>query len=1407
MSLLAERSVTLLWPEDDERFGREKLSLSDFESDQGYILLGEPGMGKTTSFIKESKRILSDPPMSARRFIHKNPEYHPIPKTAPLFIDGIDEVRVDGGKSSNAIDHIINILKNYGTPRFRLSCRSGGWFKKKDFHALSSSQGLNTIPILQLNPLDDKDVLNFVSQQVHDAEVFIRKAYDHGLKAFLYNPLLLSLLLRSVQFQGWSRSITEIFEKACQQLVCSSNIDDHDGHIPNFEDPSQSVSLDVIGLLSSLLLIGNKDGWTIQDTGSPDILLLNQVSSLNHHTLLAALRSSAFTGDLNQRVPFHRLLSEFLSARFLSHRIQNGASLRRVSSLLVGPTGRILPDLRGVAAWLAAFHSDVRSTLIKIDPLSIAFNGDSTNFSPEQKQEWLLNLEKQIHNEDTSSYVTSLGALAQIQSISKIWNIASSSDRSESRQDLVHYLLKGVRHSFRTTHLFKRFSSEPELKIEQEYLQKILYDHNWDTRIRYEALLALNKLLIGSPDHGSLMRNLLSDLTEHRLSDKTHVLLGSLLELTYPNILQPEIVWDCLVDEPLLDSSNPYWNFYSNLCEKSNRKELEILLKTLTDSPTKIIPRLANKNFSDLVLKLLAQCLELFGDQKSIIELANWFTLVKIDDFSSQLIPIHCSDQLDRGMNKYMNTAIRGWLNERKMIQYQLIEHDLIINEDHIGDINLERRVGIKYLGLNVSREFRSWCLNRAIKLSKMKPRVAEELARWSTIESREWKSPLPDEEVTNRVVDTPHLREWNQTRMTRKAEHALGDPKREEDGWLLSFPNFENQRQHELTYLLLHQDELSQGQCPPELLDKLAGIYFQGNREEHNPNTGLEFYLNHEQTLVDATLKGFQSVLNRDDLPDLDKIAEIHEKGQRSHFALPILAAMEENGKSTLCPLSEKGKRRVLGIYMVTNLLQPQDITFFSGMSEYVPQWYEHALSHYPMAVADALVSVHRACVQSKTNPTKQLVKMAYDETYAKVAPLAMRKKIMTIFPTKCSGKQLASLHAVLLTVIRVYNLSSDESEKEDLRKLILHRLRRKNMDVAQEAKLLCAGVCIARDLCLPRFTEFLSTGRMPRIVHVFDFFESNPFQAIGLNLEEWSSKELSQFIRAIGRHLHAPIVDSGAYSTDHEDMILDKHLDLMSLFISELSDRSNRDASQALVSLVCDSSLSAWKRRIEDAQRNQAWRSSAAERKDLTTSQIHRTLYNGPPSYAGDLHGLAVDVLEDLRAQTRNNSSNDWRKYWKWNHSSLYLPIRPEHEDQCRDRLLSNLEPRFEKYNIDVQPEGRFATDGRSDLRVSHPPDTSILIEIKQNLHLDIWRAINKRLLPIYLHDSKINQYGIYLVLWLGPEYMNIVSPCGQIPDTHQELADLLEKQIDPTLKNLVSIFVIDVSPMDRDRETVRL
>ncbi len=1382
MSIVVPRSVRLLAPQEDHRFNRKDLSIKDFESDHGYVLLGEPGLGKSTEFDRESKRVGAQKPVSARDFLRvQNDAQHP---TTPIFIDGFDEVRANTGNPQDMTKQIITRLENLGCPKFRLTCQSGSWFSKESLQRISLHLDITRLPVLLLNPLSNKASQQIINEHRYVHPNLEQKAHQHGLESFVHNPLLLQLLLKAIKYNGWCNTPVEIFKGACYQLVRENALIFNNSQQ---KSPTPDEVLSHAGLLCMLMLIGNKTGWTLNSSKNQDTFSLHDVVHTNRRGLQTVLKSSFFKGNARCRMPIHRLLAEFLGAYYLSGKIQQGLPWKRVFSLLMGADGRPLHDLHGIAAWLSTFNSNVRSNLIHSDPSVFAFNGDLSGFTDKQRQTLRLHLEHQMDFREVFPSAPSIGALAAPQEFSKTLNLTASSDREENRLNFVDFMLSSII----MRHDTSRKWSQSSLVAEQDYIieqvLKILYDPSWKSQIRLKSLDILNHMIDDKSKLSDILINLLHDVKA--LDDSSEIFAATLTRLL-PDKLPLNELWGYFAIEMFSPPFDALQNAISNLIDVADHRQIKTLLTTLCDQAAHVIPTLYHINASDLVLKLLIKGLNKYGDQADISELYLWFQLVEFNRNTSQLIPAHCTGQTTLEITFQYHTSIIEWLNERKSLSYKLIEFGLKSDTQRKKRSTRNDALLVhKFLGTHVRYEFRLWCLNRAIELADTQPSVSIQLATWSTLERRGWSKPMSDHHISEKILRCPNLVQWNEQRLIDNSQERNSN---------IAVSSFESTRQHELTFLRQRADEVAEGRCAPDFLDKLAGIYFSGRRERQNTPTHFSNYLNEDQTLIDTVLQGFRSILILKNLPELEDITEMHQHGERSLYARPFLAALEEGGETAFSELSETGKRRALGFYLVTEMPQQETIVY-DPLNASLPSWYQSALSYDPKAVADAMVSIHRANVKSGFYPTSHFLRLSTDEAYAKVAPMAVSKKMITIFPTKCSGYQLQSLHATLLTFLHVYSGGSEELQKDNIRHIILKRLERKNLDVAQQALLLSAQLCISHHQCLPNFQTFLSTGRKARIRHVLNFFECGGTDAFLKSIRKWKPDDLRLFIQLIVRQTQPPTSHDSNYE-DSLEIIPKTVQDLISPCIQEISKHATHESRQALIALIGDQNLIAWTLELKRAFQDQTYRLRGIKRNDLLVPEILQTIRGGPPSNMADLKSLSVEILQDELMCTDEKPVMNWQQYWKSDTNR-----EPLHESTIRDLLIPSLTNIAKKKNIDVYPEEGDTDHKRVAMALACDNDVRIPVVIKTNLSPYIWSDLSQ--LPESWTSYDLG-YAIYLAIWFGDRYTNVVSPSGRLPKTAKQFKCLLDDQIDQKSMNLITVIVIDASvPIENSNTEIPL
>ena len=214
---------------DDKARVSESRPLKEYRDFPAYVLLGDPGAGKTTAFDIEREALADGACLvDARDFIAFDPEDHPEWCGKTLFIDALDEVRAGGGDARTPFDAIRGRLEKLGRPRFRLSCREADWLGENDRTRLASVTPQDSpVTVLHLDPLKRADAARILAARadIADARGFIDEAALRGVAALLENPLTLRLLADVLSREGqWPRSRAELFEQASLLLLALQSL-------------------------------------------------------------------------------------------------------------------------------------------------------------------------------------------------------------------------------------------------------------------------------------------------------------------------------------------------------------------------------------------------------------------------------------------------------------------------------------------------------------------------------------------------------------------------------------------------------------------------------------------------------------------------------------------------------------------------------------------------------------------------------------------------------------------------------------------------------------------------------------------------------------------------------------------------------------------------------------------------------------------------------------------------------------------------------------------------------------------------------------------------------------------------------------------------------------------------------
>jgi hypothetical protein len=189
--------------------------VSDLRAMPFVVLIGEPGIGKSTVLAREAANEGAS--VISVRELMTGTRAQP---DATLFLDALDEYRTDGG-AEDKIHTLANAIAGCDPPRWRMTCRSEDWRKAADIAPISKTTAGQSITVAQLLPLD-LDEASGILTVLGEANPgrFLKNAESYGATGFIENPLGLKLLQNAVADGGtWPANRFELFASATQKLA------------------------------------------------------------------------------------------------------------------------------------------------------------------------------------------------------------------------------------------------------------------------------------------------------------------------------------------------------------------------------------------------------------------------------------------------------------------------------------------------------------------------------------------------------------------------------------------------------------------------------------------------------------------------------------------------------------------------------------------------------------------------------------------------------------------------------------------------------------------------------------------------------------------------------------------------------------------------------------------------------------------------------------------------------------------------------------------------------------------------------------------------------------------------------------------------------------------------------------
>ena len=1335
MGLILDRTVTRIG--DKGETGPPE-PLAAYRVTPAYVLLGDPGAGKTTAFEKEATDSGDGAEfLPARDFLDLCPDSHPEWRNRTLLIDGLDEIRAGQRDARTPFGVIRGRLDQLRPPAFRISCREADWLGDSDRDRLKSVSPDGKVVVLRLNPLGTDDIRALVASLLGpgDPDAVLLKAADRGMEGLLDNPQSLKLLMKAFQTTGeWPTSRLETFEKAATALAQEEN----DEHRTGAPLPSPREILDAAGLLTAVQSLSAKAGYSLaREPDDSRFITISNDGGDFPSTARAALDTKLFrTAGTRRFEPSHAYLGAYLGARHLATLVEQHIPGGRILALLAGHDGAPPTHLRGLVAWLAALAPALREALIERDPVAVLMYGDVRNFTAEEKTR-ILNA---ISGDPSRLYegswpASALVGLASTDMEPTLRRVLADPDRSDAKQKVVEIVTKAL-------------TQTPANEALADILLVVCRDETRWFRVRKSALNAWIHNLAKESTRDDRLLEVLETIRDGSIKDHWGEKLGTLLRELYPRGIGPTELWEyfSLPSEPLMGRFYRFWAELPDACPDDHLPDhLDYLAESRKARGTdRDLPRPVG-----LPVRFLARGIEIHGEQVGTARLTAWLR-VGLDEWGMLRPAGIGAEEACRRIREWLEAhpetqkaVIRFALGtpefrELESVEYQLNKLLYLSSlPDDIGSWHLDQAVMAEEPDV-AAHHVRGFLRTMEVQpvsvavddtLREARRRLASRSEALAVLEAG-LKSRLSDEHIRNQI-------KWQHVKARK--------------------PTPESQL---LEAVRSHEDALRENRAPSELLHTMAYSYNEDlfGPQDRALSNRLVNALGGDEQLTAAAMRGVLMAPHRNDLPSAAEVLELQRGGQISYLTVPVLAALRQMDGRDVLLLGDRKLRTALAFRLVFVPSQKAD-------------WYMACVSEHPDLVAETLVLFGRAFLRAGETVIPDFHSLANDADHHEIACRAT-PPLLRAFPVRAKSEQMQLLDELLWSGLNLPDRSS-------FRKILEAKLASRSMTVGQRTRWLAAGVAFDPRGFLPRLEQHLARSES-QIRGLTKFF--TPSYRAALPTNKLDSSVLEFLIRAIGASFE-PADPDGLVT------IREEASDRVGQLINQLAASTDEDAGDALDLLVARDDLAKWRPMLEYAGGAQRVVQRDANYTPPIPAEVMAALSDGPPANSADLRELVSDRLEWIGQELRTTNANLWRHFWTEDKQQ----DRPKNENACRDALLPLLRHRLPE-GCDAQPEGQYAANRRADIRVASGK-RNVPVEIKKNSHRDLWRAVRNQLLPRYTNDPATEGLGIYLVLWFGAD---LTAACdGRKPETVAELRERLEVNLTPEQRRRAAVLVIDVTP----------
>ncbi len=1328
-----ERSV--VEDKDDDQKPNESKLLSEFRSIERYVLLGEPGAGKTTAFEHEANESGNKGAfVTARIFIEWSHNEH---EGKTLFIDGLDEaVAISGNRTPLA--EVRKQLRRFNIQKYRISCRAADWNGHRDKHDFETVNG--SIVELHLQGLTEENVKTILKNdnRVNDANDFYQQAGSNQLGNFLSNPQTLDMLIEATEGGlSWPNSKQQLYQKACEVLSRENNPEHLDSPAAKF---LTEELLEGAGELYAYMLIASGQSFTTYENNENGIISLPVLGFKNDQPHYAALKTRLFNPVSHHTYsPIHRSIAEYLAAKYLATKLKQGLSLRRCFALITGFDGGPVAALRGLYAWLGTLSREARVKAIEADVLGLVQYGDVSEYSVADKLKVIEALKLQAKELEYLNYRDDKGFAGLISSemLPEIKAILSFKDYKKPQQAILLAILDGLNHS------------KPQTELKGLILE-IIKDSKNSNEVRWRAL----DVFIGLDDIPSLL-SLADAIKTGAIEDKSDELMGLLLKKLFPEHIPASNIFDYLKTVTKSGGLNVYRIFWEyDFLDQLHESDIPELLDKLAMINVKHFYYGQHRCLSRMVGGLVTRGLQLYGNTIGAERLYNWLG-IGLDPEAGDIYGYDSHESKQK---------IQKWLESNPDAIKKVLKVCL-------SKIESPEKFGLAFECLWDAKSPSGiwlWWLEQCLVAENVA--IREECFWWAYLAIKNeygdkglqekllpWLNDHPEFHPIYKSLSTPpeYIKKQEERRAKWQQKEAAEIKQR-------------------LDYFQKHKEALLSGTAPPYALYHLAAAYFD-HYSNVNGSTGaerLDKFLDGDKELIDAASKGIINTLDRNDLPTEDEVFNLSTQGRIHYLQLPFLTAIEKRyagDSSFIETINDEIAQRALAFWL----------SYGAGNQ---PEWVKALMLKRPELSSKILINYMTTMLQKKVAIINGYHQLAHDKDFAEVAKRVV-KPVLTKFPTKSLASHASMLEALLKMAI--YYVDYDE-----LLKLIAQKLKRSSLDILQRVYLLATGLVIAPEQYESKVIREVTSSE--RVNHLSGFlYEGWHSGCEPLSLK---SSTIELLITLIAPLAAPDWPEKGGFVTKamHDG-------DFVQSLINKLSNSTDQEVAQVFERLLKRSELSRWLLTLKNAQQRYLLNRREAEYQHPTPEGLAAAFKQTSPANVADLAAMVLDFLDKMQREMHSTDTDNYLRFWNEDSYSKPESPKAENScrrylaEKLKDKFLQQ----GVQINSEALAKNNGRADIRLTYSDSEK-NLNLPIEIKCNSNPQLWTAIHQQLIPKYTNEPNTQGRGIYLVLWFGFDNYAKITPLdgGNKPKTAAELQTRLVATMTPEQQKLIDVFVLDVS-----------